>query len=130
MRRALAVVLFAPWAASGQTCAALDGATRLESERFVVAMHTVPDRIEVGKHFTLELTVCAKAGKSPESVQVDAHMPAHRHGMNYTARVVPSPGGAYRAQGLLFHMPGRWEIVVDLRRDGKGDRVVQPVTLE
>ena len=42
-------------------------------------------------------------------------MPAHRHGMNYRATVSTLSPGVYRAEGLMFHMPGRWRVIFDRR---------------
>lgn len=38
--------------------------------------------------------------------------------------------GVSAAEGLLFHMPGRWEIVLDVRSGGKTDRLVRTVLIE
>jgi len=88
---------------------------RVESERLAVSYRTIPAQIAVGQHFVLELAACAKQGAAlPGRVQLDAHMPEHRHGMNYRTAVTPLGAGRYRAEGWLFHMPGRWEFVFDL----------------
>lgn len=131
-RAALAALLLAPLAAAAQTCTpALPGAKQLESARFALGYRTVPEKVAVGNHFALELVVCPKSGvQAPESVRVDAHMPEHRHGMNYKAEVAAAPGGRYTAEGLMFHMPGRWEFVFDLRSGGKTDRLIQSIVLE
>ena len=43
-----------------------------------------------GQHFAVEARVCAKgASPAPTALRVDADMPAHRHGMNYLAKVSP-----------------------------------------
>jgi hypothetical protein len=130
LRCALTAILLAPSAALA--CSpALPGAKVVESARYVVAYRTQPERVAVGKHFSVELAVCPKSGSQPpESVRVDAHMPEHRHGMNYKAQVAPSPGGHYRADGLMFHMPGRWEFVFDVRGAGKTDRLTQSLVLD
>jgi hypothetical protein len=131
MRWALAAMLLAPVATSAQLCGSSPAATRVASDRFTVAFEPSHQPIPVGKHFSLEFTICPrKGGVSPESVRLDAHMPEHRHGMNYAANVVPVPGGGYRADGLLFHMPGRWEIMVDVRSQGKTDRIVRSMQIE
>ena len=41
-------------------------------------------------------------------------MPDHGHGTNYQARTSELGEGRYRVRGLLFHMPGLWEIYVDV----------------
>ena len=103
----------------------------LESARYSVMYRTLPEKIPVTQHFSLELAVCANAGvPPPEAVQVDAWMPEHRHGMNYKASVKPAAGGRYRADGLLFHMPGRWELIFELRAAGRTDRLTQSEVIE
>ena len=99
---------------------ALEG-TRLESSRYVVAFQATP---EVGKFFALEIAACSKPGSpAPENLKVDAHMPEHRHGMNYAPAVKQTAPGRWRAEGLMFHMPGKWEFVFELRAAGKTDRM-------
>lgn len=80
-----------------------------------VAFRSQPAVIPLDKHFKLELQLCP-AAKLSNTLRVDADMPAHRHGMNYRAKVVPvnAASGRYRAEGLLFHMPGRWRLIFDL----------------
>ena len=101
---------------------------RVESGRISISYRTVPASIEVGKPFVLELAVCdgikywADAGR----VRLDAHMPEHRHGMNYRVKVVPLAEGRYRSEGWLFHMPGRWEFVFDLG----GEQLTHSVRIE
>jgi hypothetical protein len=88
---------------------------RIESERIAISYWTKPARIAVGEPFVLELAACPKgAARLPERVRLDAHMPEHRHGMNYRTKVVPLGTGRYHSEGWLFHMPGRWEFVFDL----------------
>ena len=112
--------------AAGACTPALEG-TRLESARFVLAFK--PERLSVAEHFALELAVCAKSNAPVESVRVDAHMPDHRHGMNYSPEVKPLGPGRWRAEGLMFHMPGKWEFVFEIRAAGKTDRLAHPLML-
>jgi len=88
---------------------------RLETERVAISYRTIPATIDVGKPFVLELAACPKQGAAVSGrVRLDAHMPEHRHGMNYRVKVVPLADGRYRSEGWLFHMPGRWEFVFEL----------------
>jgi hypothetical protein len=48
-------------------------------------------------------------------MRVDATMPEHGHGMNYRASLAPLGNGHWRAEGLLFHMPGRWALLLDVQ---------------
>ena len=105
---------------------ALEG-TRLESPRFVLAFK--PDAISVAQHFALDIAVCAKSAAGPDEIKVDAHMPEHRHGMNYAPAVKQTSPGRWRAEGLMFHMPGKWEFVFELRAGGKTDRLASAFQL-
>ncbi|HEV8109104.1 MAG TPA: cytochrome-c peroxidase, partial [Burkholderiales bacterium] len=51
-------------------------------------------------------------------------MPEHRHGMNYAPTVKALAPGRWRAEGLMFHMPGRWELVFEVTANGATDRLV------
>ena len=77
---------------------------------------TAPDPIPMGRHFAIDFALCPRGeAKVPGEVRVDAQMPEHRHGMNYRPSVKSLGQGLYRAEGLMFHMPGRWELVFELR---------------
>lgn len=124
-----ALLLMPPIA--GACTSELAGGTQLESARFSLSFRTQPGKIGVGRHFAVEFAVCPKdSAHALESLRVDAHMPDHRHGMNYAAQLTAAAGGRYRAEGLLFHMPGRWEFVFDLRSGDRTDRLTQSVLLE
>jgi hypothetical protein len=106
------------------------GGRQIESARYVLAYRTLPP-ITVSRHFALEFALCAKDGKSlPDNVRVDAHMPEHRHGMNYKASIKSEGTGRYRAEGLMFHMPGRWELIFDVRAAGHTDRLTSNEVIE
>jgi cytochrome c peroxidase len=74
----------------------------------VLAYRAAP---EVGKHFSVDIAVCAKNGPAPRTLKIDANMPDHRHGMNYRPTVKPAGPGRWQAEGLMFHMPGKWQFV-------------------
>ena len=102
--------------------------TKLESPRYVVAYKTEP--VEVARHFAIDLEICPKPGQpAPEAVKVDAHMPEHRHGMNYAPSLKLLGLRRWRVEGLLFHMPGRWELVFEIRAAGETDRATAAVLL-
>lgn len=90
-----------------------------------------PAAVPVGRHFQLDFVVCSGAAvRGDARVRVDADMPAHRHGMNYIATVSALAGGAQRADGLLFHMPGRWRVIFDLALDGRTLRVTRELEVQ
>lgn len=124
-RRAIAgllTLLAVPaWAATD--CAAkLKPARAMQAEGggYTVAFAPRTSPLATGRHFALDIAVCAPAdGPPPRGLQVDADMPAHQHGMNYRATVAARGPGLYRAEGLMLHMPGRWRFLFDLQLDGR-----------
>jgi hypothetical protein len=114
--RALSAACALVAAALGSAAACeLPPGVRIESERLAVSYWTKPAKIAVGQPFVLELAACPKGNAVvPERIRLDAHMPEHRHGMNYKTKVVPLGPGRFHSEGWLFHMPGRWEFVFDL----------------
>ncbi len=84
----------------------------------------------MGRHFAVEAVVCARPPAAVAAVRVDAQMPEHRHGMNYRPRVSARGNGLYVAEGLLFHMPGRWQLLFDVERGGRTERLEAEIELE
>ena len=82
--------------------------------------------LAVSRPFALQLTLCPARA---ELRRVDATMPEHRHGMNYRPRLQPAGPGAWTADGLVWHMPGRWELLLVVVLDGTERRLVQSVVL-
>jgi hypothetical protein len=85
----------------------------------------------VGRHFDLDFVVCSSAAvRDDAAIQVDADMPVHRHGMNYRATVSMVSAGVYRAEGLMFHMPGRWRVIFDLPLEGRTLRLTRELDVQ
>lgn len=82
-----------------------------------MAWRAEPAALAVGRPFALTLTVCPATARV---TRVDATMPEHRHGMNYRPSVQALGDGRWRAEGLLWHMAGRWELAVEV--DSAGER--------
>ncbi|MFQ5413769.1 MAG: FixH family protein [Phycisphaerae bacterium] len=108
--------------------------TRSNDGTYVVAYRPVPDPIPMNDMFELEVLVAPRGTErvTPPDVDlaVDASMPAHRHGMTTRARVTRTGPGRYHVDGLLFHMPGHWELYFDITRDGETERAQVNVDLE
>jgi hypothetical protein len=95
------------------------GVHRIDSADWQLVYRTSPDPVPVGRHFAIDFVLCPRGAVAvPAEVRVDATMPEHKHGMNYQPSVAARGSGRYRAEGLMFHMPGRWELVFELRGDG------------
>jgi hypothetical protein len=100
----------------------LPDAKRIQGAHHSIAYRTAPARLSVGEHFAVEIVVCPAI----ETLNANAHMPEHRHGMNYRPDLKPRGGGRFRSEGWLFHMPGRWEFLFDVG----GERLTDSLTLE
>ena len=77
----------------------------------VRALVRTDNAISVGEAFAVTIELCSQ--EDVVLLDVDATMPVHGHGMNYQPemgeRVATADGSTYRAEGLLFHMPGEWQ---------------------
>lgn len=120
-------------AAEAADCgAALDARQRrvVANGAYRLAFAPLPAPWASGRHFALDIAVCPTAGQPmPQALQVDADMPAHRHGMNYKPTVQALGHGRFRAEGLMLHMPGRWRLSFDLAVDGRTQRLQHELDL-
>lgn len=119
------MALVAVGADAAHPCETSGESRRAESPRYVVAYRTDPAALRAARHFALEVVVCAKSGApAAESLRVDATMPEHGHGMGYAPSVKPLGAGRFRAEGLMFHMPGRWRLVFEIGGESAVDELV------
>jgi hypothetical protein len=119
-------LLLAPGVAGAACPAAPAGASTVREGAVQVAWWTEPAAIAVGRPFVLQLQLCPA---DAQLLRVDATMPEHRHGMNYRPSLQALGGGRWRAEGLLWHMAGRWELRLDVRAGGAEQRLLHSVTL-
>ena len=102
-------------------------------ERALVRYAPVPDPIPLNTHFELSVEVMdAQAPDRPlegVDVFVSGWMPAHLHGMPTDPVTEERGGGLYDVKGMLFQMPGHWQIHVDVVQDGIASRATFDVHL-
>lgn len=118
-----------PWPTRAtRTVASADGG-------FAVRFATEPDPIEPREPFVLHVELFRDAActtplgdGASAAITVDASMPHHGHGMNVRPTTTSLGNDRYRVHGMLFHMPGRWELFFDRTVDGITERA--QVTLE
>lgn len=107
-----------------------DGVRRIDGKEFVVAWRAEPATLRVSEFFAIAVAACAKSrAVLPSQIRVDAVMPDHKHGMNYRPSVTKVSDGVFRAEGMLLHMPGLWEISFDVRGDGTNEVLRERVSL-
>ena len=119
----------ATWVCAPQFPGASGQAAQSKYCDYALAYRTQPGNIEIGEQFTVEPALCQKDGAAaPDSVRIDAHMPEHRHGMNDRTNVTGG-NGKYRAEGLMFHMPGRWQFEFEVDSGKTSERVLHDFML-
>ncbi len=94
-----------------------------ESGAFTLRYSSDPDPLPYNEPFNLQWEVVEGAGAT--GLTVTAEMPEHNHGMNTTPATSPD-GEGFVTTGMLFHMPGEWEIYADVTSPEGTDRVVFP----
>ena len=86
------------WTIEGPELVSNDGA-------WLVRWRTEPSEIPLNAPFHVEVQVLPADGSHPPeelSLEVDAAMPHHRHGMNRLPRMLAKGDGSFRAEGMLF----------------------------
>ena len=112
------------------TLAALPG--QLNDGGTAVAYKTNPTRIEVDKPFSIEVVACVDGEKHMASsrIRVDAGMPMHGYGMNYKPSERKIGPGHSSFDGMVFHMPGHWQIMFDVYEGDKRQRLNQKISVK
>ena len=100
------------------------------NSRYMIAFRPDPMPVEVGMPFALLVNVCTRRGEPASLVAVDATMPEHKHGMNYAPAIQSRGDGRFRVEGLMFHMPGSWEVAFDVRAGGETERLTHDIVLK
>ncbi len=128
LRRLLALLVSLSAAAATHAACPLtaDAPARADAGSLQMSWSTSPDTIQIGEPFTMRLTLCPSGAQLQ---RVDATMPEHRHGMNYQPTFTSLGAGVWEVKGMVWHMPGRWELRVDARLGEKPQRFTQSVTL-
>ncbi|MCY3753362.1 MAG: hypothetical protein OXG99_04645 [Alphaproteobacteria bacterium] len=99
---------------------------RLAGTLWTAWWRSEPAPIPVGEHFSIRFHLC---GPPVGRVRVRGWMPDHRHGMNYRPTVTLN-GLSGTAEGLLFHMPGRWRLILDIRGAAGRETLTAETVLE
>ena len=105
--------LFAPFHArlSVAGCSAKEGwlaARSSDGSSLFIKPNSAP---QLSKLFSAQIASCSSLAVKLQTL--DAVMPEHRHGMNYKPQFEQTNASTVVAQGLMLHMPGRWQWQVD-----------------
>lgn len=109
-------VWFLIWSSAAAACDATG--QRMYSEvQNAPDVYLVVDEVPLAQPFSVLVSVCG--GTAVHQMRADAIMPAHQHGMNYSPSVTALGDGMFRIDDMLFHMPGLWEMQVDVVINGQ-----------
>ena len=101
---------------------------------YLVWFRTDPKEIPLNEPFDMEVRVQVLGAKPTPSaslaLRADAAMPAHQHGMNRVPVVTPRGKDGFHVSGMLFHMPGHWELYFDVTRGAMTERAQVDIQLE
>jgi hypothetical protein len=132
-RRLLCAVLLA---STALTTTARDGegpiTHRSEGGHFTIGITSRLQPIEINRihSWVIHLRDATGAPIDGAEFAVSGGMPAHDHGLPTRPRVtIALGGGDYLLEGLRFHMPGVWQVVVTIDAAGLRDRVVIGLSL-
>ena len=92
-----------------------------------VAARSLLDPIAINRMHNWELTITTSDGApvAGAELEIGGGMPVHDHGLPTEPRVTKDfNNGTYLIEGIKFHMPGEWELVVDIRTPRGNDRAV------
>ena len=99
---------------------------------FVAEVTPLGSAVPMNAHFAVELALFQPDGTTPfepEEVTLDARMEEHEHGMLRDVVLARVGAGRWRAEGLLFHMVGVWQLQVDVRQGARVERAQMDLTL-
>lgn len=101
---------------------------------YLLRWRATPALLPLAENFAIDVWVFdARAPDAPladVTVDVDAGMPQHGHGLARRPRIARVEPGHWSAEGLRFHMPGRWELFFDVTRGARLERAQTSVVLE
>ena len=121
-----AILLGLLWASSALACDTT-GKPLISLDKDAPRVEVFLEDMKLAQPFSVQIKVCDHVDVI--KLDVDAIMPAHQHGLNYTPTIVDVGDGVYRVDGMLFHMPGIWEIRVNLTQETGVIRYTRTVTL-
>ncbi|WP_133511267.1 hypothetical protein [Candidatus Thiosymbion oneisti] len=113
----------------------VSGQTRIVSTggRYLLEYRTHPSPIVLNEPFELFVRVRERYKRSPAknvSLEVNAGMLAHNHGMFTRPEVIQTGAGEFQVKGMLFHMAGEWNLTFIVRRGLIKDRVETDIVVD
>ncbi len=109
-----------------------DNAILMQGESYKVVLRT-ESTLKVSTPSTITAIVCGDINAISE-FKLDASMPAHGHGTNYTPSVsvnrVTDEYANYTVEGVVLHMPGTWQWEIDIVNNEGTESLEQEFVLQ
>jgi hypothetical protein len=116
------------------TDAAKGAAIESNSGTYYVVFAPNPNPVPLNGTFSAHVDVYQNGNRAQRApgvvLSVDALMPEHNHGMNTEPTIKSNSNGSFDVSGLLFHMPGKWELYFDIKDGRYLERAQVPILLK
>lgn len=99
---------------------------------FRVSMQSLLSPLRINQMHNWLITITDHAGQplAVQTIRVSGGMPLHNHGLPTQPGVTSSPQpGQFLLEGVRFHMPGTWELRLEITVNGQVETVVLPLEL-
>ncbi len=119
----LALVVVAGSSLFGAVESAMPDLVGTSGDGYWVKIFSQLSPLEINRIHSWHIEITDADGKPVSNAQitVGGGMPDHDHGLPTQPQVTEEIGdGTYLLEGMRFHMPGKWQIVIDFR---VGDQV-------
>ena len=108
------------------SCSSAGARTEQGYGQVEIHTETLPQQVLPNAPFDFVMEI---QGPELEQVRVGALMPSSRTRMLKNVDVEQLPDGRWIARGMLLHLPGTWEVTVDLTYNGRERHYTFPVRL-
>lgn len=107
-------------------CSSAEGRSEQGYGQVQIRTETVPRSVQPNESFDFVMII---EGPELEEVRVGALMPDTRTQMLEDVTVEALPGDRWIARGMLLHLPGLWEVTVDIVYNGRERHYTFPMRL-
>lgn len=107
-------------------CSSAEGRSEQGYGQVQMRTETVPPSVRANESFDFVMII---EGQDLEEVRVGALMPDTRTKMLEEVTVEALPGDRWIARGMLLHLPGLWEVTVDIAYNGRERHYTFPMRL-
>lgn len=119
---------YAPTATSTPAVSVLNEGVQVASigKNYWIRFSPSVDNMPLNHYFEMDVWVTGFTHQTllyPLTLEIDAGMKAHNHGMNVQPKITRLGNGRFSVKGMLFHMSGQWFIHFTLRRGTLSDHV-------